>query len=121
MDLECIKTCHDLSEGGLAVAVSEMAFAGDYGIELHLNNVPRPKSVRRNDFILFSESNSRFLVEVQEQRRKEFEALMEDVPFSIVGKVQRTRRLHVQGSDGSTVVDASLAELEQAWKSTFGG
>ncbi len=121
VDLEWIKTCHDLSEGGLAVAVSEMAFAGDYGIELHLKNIPRPRSMQRNDFILFSESNSRFLVEVQEQRRKEFEALMEGVPFSIVGKVQRTRRLHVQRSDGSTVVDASLEELEQAWKSTFGG
>ncbi len=121
VDLKCIETCHDLSEGGLAVAAAEMAFAGDCGIELQLKNVPRPRSVQRNDFILFSESNSRFLVEVQEQRRKEFEALMEDVPFSIVGKVQRTRRLHVKGSDGNTVVDASLVELEQAWKSTFGG
>ena len=121
VDLGCIKTCHDLSEGGLAVAVSEMAFTGDYGIELHLKNVPRSRSMQRNDFILFSESNSRFLVEVQEKRRRDFQALMDGIPFSVVGRVQRKRRLQVNGSDESTVVDASLVELRKAWKGTFGG
>ncbi len=121
VDLGIIRTCHDLSEGGLAVAVSEMAFTGDYGIELHLKNVPRSRSMQRNDFILFSESNSRFLVEVQEKRRRDFQALMDGVAFSVVGRVQRKRRLQVYGSDESTVVDASLVELRKAWKGTFGG
>jgi len=121
IDFGHVEACHDLSEGGLAVAISEMAFTGDYGIDLHLKSVPRPGSMQRNDFILFSESNSRFLVEVQEKRRRDFEALMEGVAFSVVGRVKREKRLRMHGIDDRTVVNASLAELRSAWKSTFGG
>jgi len=121
IDFNYVEACHDLSEGGLAVAISEMAITGDYGIDLYLKSIPRPKSMQRNDFILFSESNSRFLVEVQEKRRRDFEALMEGVAFSVVGRVKREKRLLVYGIDDRTVVNASLAELRNAWKSTFGG
>ena len=75
IDLGLIKSCHDLSEGGLAVAAAEMAFAGGYGLEIDLGKVPR-KELERNDFVLFSESNSRFLLEVAENDRRKFEALM---------------------------------------------
>jgi phosphoribosylformylglycinamidine synthase len=121
IDLGYVKACHDLSEGGLAVAISEMAFTGNYGIDLYLKKVPRSGSMQRNDFILFSESNSRFLVEVQEKRRRDFEALMEGVACSVVGRVKREKRLLIHGTDDSTVVDVSLAELRNAWKSAFGG
>ena len=40
IDSGLIKSCHDLSEGGLAVAAAEMAFAGGYGLELDLCKVP---------------------------------------------------------------------------------
>jgi phosphoribosylformylglycinamidine synthase len=116
-----VEACHDLSEGGLAVAVSEMAFTSDLGVDLYLKKVPRPKSLQRNDFILFSESNSRFLIEVQDKRRKDFEALMEGVPFSVVGKTKRERCLLVYGLDNRPVVNVGLAELRNAWKRTFGG
>ncbi|MFQ6074485.1 MAG: AIR synthase-related protein, partial [Candidatus Bathyarchaeia archaeon] len=116
-----VEACHDLSEGGLAVAISEMAFTGDCGIDLYLKNVPRQKGMQRNDFILFSESNSRFLIEVQEKRRRDFEALMEGVVFSVVGRVKRGKRVLMYGIDDSAVVDVSLAELRNVWKSTFGG
>jgi phosphoribosylformylglycinamidine synthase len=121
VDLGFVEACHDLSEGGLAVAVSEMAFTGDRGVDLYLRKVPRAKSLRRNDFILFSESNSRFLIEVREKRRRDFEVLMKGVPFSVVGRTKHERRLLVYGLDNRSVVDVSLAELRNAWKSTFGG
>ena len=63
IDSGFVKSCHDLSEGGLAVAAAEMAFAGGYGLEIDLSKVPG-KELTRNDFVLFSESNSRFLIEV---------------------------------------------------------
>ncbi len=61
IDSGLVKSCHDLSEGGLAVAAAEMAFAGGYGLDLDLSKVPG-KELERNDFVLFSESNSRFLI-----------------------------------------------------------
>jgi phosphoribosylformylglycinamidine synthase len=116
-----VKSCHDLSEGGLAVAAAEMAFSGGYGIELDLRKIPLGDIMGRNDFILFSESNSRFLVEVKEECREDFEAMMKDTACSVVGKVNRNARLVVHGLDGKLVVNASLGSLLAAWKKTLGG
>lgn len=115
-----VSSCHDLSEGGLAVAAAEMAFSGGCGIELDLRKVPLGDFIGRNDFILFSESNSRFLVEVEEECREDFEAIMKDNVCSVVGKVNKGNRLVVRGLNGKSVVDASLSELLAAWKKTLG-
>ncbi len=120
IDAGYVKACHDPSEGGLAVAAVEMAFAGGLGVELHLKNVPR-SHVKRNDYLLFSESNSRFLVEVPERRRGDFEALMKRVPHACVGRVKDGNRLSIYGLNGELAVDADLADLRRAWKGTFGG
>jgi phosphoribosylformylglycinamidine synthase len=53
IDKGYLRACHDLSEGGLAVASTEMGFSSEYGLELDLQNVPRTKDLCRNDFILF--------------------------------------------------------------------
>jgi phosphoribosylformylglycinamidine synthase len=121
IDLGYVKACHDLSEGGLAAAISEMAFTGDYGVDIYLKKVPRPENMQRNDFILFSESNSRFLVEVQAKHRENFEALMNGVSSAVIGTVKPQRSLLVYGVDNRKIVDASLEELRTAWKSTLGG
>ena len=113
-----IKSCHDLSEGGLAVAAAEMAFAGGYGLELDLKAVPN-KSVARNDFLLFSESNSRFLVEVAEQDRFAFENTMKNKACVPIGKVTKDEKLLIHGLNGKVAIDAGLAELRRSWKKTL--
>ena len=120
IDLGLIKSCHDLSEGGLAVAAAEMAFAGGYGLELDLGKVPG-KALERSDFVLFSESNSRFLLEVSEKDRQEFEALMKGKACAKIGKVTKDEKLLIQGLNRKIVVDASLAELRRSWKKTLSG
>jgi len=116
-----VKSCHDLSEGGLAVTAAEMAFSGGYGIQLNLRSVPRARNMKRNDYIIFSESNSRFLVEVPEKRKEDFEALMGRNVCSAVGRVEKDRRLSVYDLNGKRIVNSSLSRLRDAWKSTFGG
>jgi len=118
IDLGLVKACHDLSEGGLAVAAAEMAFAGGYGMELHLQKVPI-RNVNRNDFVLFSESNSRFLVEVSQEAKEEFEALMKRKVYAEIGRVTKTPRLCILGLNGKVVVNASLSDLLASWKRTF--
>jgi phosphoribosylformylglycinamidine synthase II len=113
-----IKSCHDLSEGGLAVAASEMAFAGGYGLEMDLK-AARSKLITRNDFLLFSESNSRFLVEVAKQDRFEFEDLMKNKACAQIGEVTSDQKLLVCGLNGKAAVDAGLAELRRSWKKTL--
>ena len=118
IDLGLVKSCHDLSEGGLAVAAAEMAFAGGYGLELDLRKAPS-KTLVRSDFVLFSESNSRFLVEVAGQDKYAFENLMKSKACAEIGKVTQDEKLLIHGLNGKVVVDASLAELRRSWKKTF--
>jgi phosphoribosylformylglycinamidine synthase len=120
IDLGLVKACHDLSEGGLAVAAAEMAFAGGYGLELDLRKVPC-KASNRNDFLLFSESNSRFLVEVSEKVKEDFEALMNGKAYAEIGRVTKAPRLCVHGLNGQVVLDASLTDMLASWKRTLSG
>ncbi|MEM3666003.1 MAG: AIR synthase-related protein, partial [Candidatus Bathyarchaeia archaeon] len=120
IDLGLVEACHDLSEGGLGVAAAEMAFAGGYGMELHLNKVPR-KNVKRNDYVLFSESNSRFLVEVSQEAKAEFEDLMDGKVYAEVGHVTKDPRLCIYGLNGEVTVDVPLKDLLASWKRTLSG
>ena len=120
IDQGLVKSCHDLSEGGLAVAAAEMAFAGGYGLELDLAKVPG-KELERNDFVLFSESNSRFLIEVEERDRQNFEALMKGKACKKIGKVTKEERLVILGLNKKVVVDAPISELRCRWKKTLSG
>jgi len=121
IDAGYVKACHDLSEGGLAVAAAEMAFSGGYGLDIWLNDVSRSEDAQRDDYILFSESNSRFLVEVPEKMRENFEALMGDALYSLVGRVKKERSLSVYGLEGAKVVEADLNDLMESWKRPLGG
>jgi phosphoribosylformylglycinamidine synthase II len=118
IDRGLVKSCHDLSEGGLAVAAAEMAFASNYGLELDLSKVPG-KELERNDFVLFSESNSRFLIEVAEVDREDFDGLMRGKNCVLIGKVTKEAKLRIHGLKGKIVVDASIEELRRSWKRTL--
>jgi phosphoribosylformylglycinamidine synthase II len=120
IDLGLVKSCHDLSEGGLAVSAAEMALAGGYGVELDLRKLPS-KAVNRSDFMLFSESNSRFLLEVPEKAKKDFETVLKNAVWAEVGKVAKNLRLLVYGLDGGVAVDAPLTALSRSWKETLSG
>jgi phosphoribosylformylglycinamidine (FGAM) synthase-like enzyme len=68
---------------------------------------------------LFSESNSRFLVEVAEADGMDFEDLMKGKVCAQIGKVTKEATLHIHGLNGKVVVDASLDELRHSWKKTL--
>jgi phosphoribosylformylglycinamidine synthase II len=115
-----IKACHDLSEGGLAVATAEMAFSGGHGMEIDLCKVPRERC-ERDDFILFSESNSRLLLEIPEKARSEFDSLMQGKDCAQIGRVTKGSRLVMLGLDNRIAVDAPLGKLMKAWKKPLAG
>ena len=114
---QCVRSCHDLSEGGLAAAAAEMSFAGELGIELDLKPLADRSGITNDAVLLFSESNSRFLVEVSPQNWPQFAAHFEGLPLVQLGKVTDSSNLTVRGSAGSTVIDAPWADLKQSWKS----
>jgi phosphoribosylformylglycinamidine synthase II len=111
-----VKACHDLSEGGIGVAAAEMAFAGGLGMTINLKGVPLGEAIDRDDFVLFSESNTRFLAEVTPEDKVKFERAMAGVDFAEIGKVADSRKFIVKGVKGKAVLEADIAELKEAWQ-----
>lgn len=115
MDSGLVASCHDCSEGGMAVALAESAFAGGIGMRVELGKVP--SDVSDSGRTLFSESNSRFVVTVSPGKAQDFEAVMGD-GAARVGTVTGDR-LEALSREGIKVLDAGIAELKSAWDSTF--
>jgi phosphoribosylformylglycinamidine synthase len=114
MDRGIVRACHDLSDGGLGVAAAEMAFTGDLGLEVDLSRVPVSEEMR-DDFMLYSESNGRLLVEVSEKDCGEFEALMGDSVFARIGSVKEDKTLSLE-KKGELLFELPLTKLIGAWK-----
>jgi phosphoribosylformylglycinamidine synthase len=110
-----VRACHDLSEGGLAVAAAEMALAGDRGLAIDLDRVPVTAADLPDPTLLFAESPSRFLVEVAPADAAAFEARLSRVPHARVGRVLDTPRFRVSGARG-TALDLDVARLRAHWR-----
>ena len=111
-----VVSCHDCSEGGLAVALAEMAFAGGLGIEADLRGLPKSADCSRTDMQLFSESNSRYIVEVEQGNYDAFVKLMLNLPFGQIGKVTEEKTLIIKAEDGKKVIEADIDSLKEAWQ-----
>jgi phosphoribosylformylglycinamidine synthase len=111
-----IVSCHDCSEGGLGVALAEMAFAGGLGIEADLRGLPKSTDCSRIDTQLFSESNSRYIVEVEPGNYDAFAKLMLNLPFGQIGKVTEQKTLTIKAEDGKKVIEVDIDSLKQAWQ-----
>ncbi len=111
-----VRACHDLSEGGLAVAIAEMAFAGGLGARVDITQVPQsPDAGSSADAItLFSESNTRFLCEVPAELAAAFETKLAGVVHARIGEVTTESRLEIRAGDRS-VISAELPALKTAW------
>ena len=109
-----LRACHDLSEGGIAVALAEMAFSGGFGADAELGNIPC--DVKKDNVILFSESNTRFIVEVRKAHKKAFEDLMKGIPTGLIGEVSGKKDLRIYGVKGKKIIEAGIAELKEAWQ-----
>ena len=115
-----VRSCHDCSEGGIAVAAAEMAYAGGYGMHLNLDAVPTGDAMTTtDDVLLFSESTSRFVVEVEPQHEETYKTCMADVPTACIGTVIEDTAFIVTGTNGKHIVETSIDVLKAAWQGTL--
>jgi len=123
-----VRSCHDMSEGGLAVAVAEMAFAGGLGVEITTNEVgieilpSDPDSNIELSYataaLLFSESNTRFVVEITPENVEQFKSAMGDIDVQPLGAVISDPLLTIEVGD-NTVIQSDLVTLKNAWLGTL--
>ena len=113
MQAGLIASCHDLSEGGLGVAVCEMLLGGDIGASIDLAGV-NPEL--RSDYKLFSESNTRWVVEVWKEEAERFEDLIKErsVYVSKIGETVGEKRVGICDKN-KELVNLSLEEVREAW------
>lgn len=112
-----VLSAHDISEGGLAVAASEMAFSGKAGIELDLCKLPTKGEWKSPAVPLFSESTGRIIVEVSPANAAAFEAAMSGQPCACIGKATTGHaRVKATCCGDKVVLDCDLAELKSLWK-----
>jgi len=115
-----VRSCHDLSEGGLAVAAAEMALAGGHGAEIYLDALPCDGVGAEHAAIvrLYSESNSRLLCEVPAPAADAFESLLADVRCAKIGSAVASPQLRVFATrNAQPLIDIPLDTLESAWRS----
>ncbi len=114
-----IRSCHDLSEGGLAVSAAEMAFAGGWGIEIDLDEMACETSIYENPTAkLFSESNTRFLMEVTPEDLEKVQALFGDIPCDPIGCVNEEKTMTVMAND-EVLFTADIDELKSVWQKSL--
>ena len=106
-----VAACHDVSAGGLAVCLAEMAMSGT-GAELCLYGM----NDLRTDVKLFSESNTRWVVEVKKEAMEAFESAMGDVPHLQLGDVSGEHLTIYDGDDMCRYVHLSAATMRQRWR-----
>jgi len=115
MEERLVVSSHDCSDGGLAVALAETAFSGGLGMTVDLRKVPT-EGVDRDDFLLFSESQSRFVVTVHPENREAFERTLSDHDCMQVGTVRQDDRFEVIGLRGEVIIQTLIQTLKEAWQ-----
>ncbi len=115
-----VASCHDCSDGGLAVALAETAFAGGLGLAADLAKAPA-EGIARDDELFFGESQGRFVVTVRPEQAGAFEKVLKGRPFARVGEVTAAPVLVLRGLGGREVVRAPVAELKAAWQAPLAG
>lgn len=100
-----IRSAHDVSEGGLLVAVAESMIGGRFGASLYITG---------GHDILFNEAPGRIVVSITPAEKAAFEAAMKGTEFSLIGHVTAEEKLSIAGQE-----DIALADIVTAWKKGF--
>ena len=111
-----ISSCHDISEGGLGVCLSEMAIGGNIGATIDISVVNKNL---RDDFLLFSESNTRWVVEINTINCKNFEKLLHnfEVPFIKIGKT-KGKKLLINNNERN-IINLNIKNIRDKWKKSI--
>ncbi|MGO9117771.1 MAG: AIR synthase-related protein [Desulfomonilaceae bacterium] len=114
-----VASCHDLSDGGLGVALAESAFSGGLGAQISLGSLVL-KDVDRDDVALFAESPCRFIASVHTKDSRRFEEILKGCPVARVGEVIAAQEIEILGLKGDPVVSVDIWELKKRWQAPLG-
>ncbi len=113
-----IESCHDCSEGGFITAISEMAFAGEKGVVINADLIKTSEKMTLAE-TLFSESNTRFIVEISKENKDKFEKMFKGIVLSEIGNVSDDKFLIVESKKQKICIKENIKNLQKAWQKTL--
>jgi phosphoribosylformylglycinamidine synthase len=114
-----VRSCHDLSDGGLWIALAESCLAGGLGAEASLDRLPVPDGPGLEAArLLFSETPSRFLVSVAIRDLPRWRRAMSGIPCGFLGAVSEGP-VRVRAG-GRELASLTIQEIRDAWRSERG-
>jgi phosphoribosylformylglycinamidine synthase len=112
-----VKSVHDCSKGGLAIAVSELCMTNQIGCKVSLEKVPGEKLAV--DRILFSESHSRYLLVFEKKNLKQAESFLkkDNVTFKQIGQFGGDK---IQFTNGvQPVINLRVDKAQKTWSNSL--
>jgi len=114
IDIGMVKSCHDCSDGGIAVAITESCLGGRHGATIHTDRILHDARTELNlSELLFSETPSRFIITIAPCDKKRFEEIMKN-SCSFIGEVTDDPGIHFK-KNGIVEFFTTLEEIEKAW------
>lgn len=106
------------SAGGIGATLTRKAIAGQLGMEIDLESIPKSDDIEREDYLLFSESQSRFIITIDPKKKEEFEQLFAQIPHSQIGKITENSDFIIKNGD-KTLIKTDIQTLTENYKKTF--
>jgi phosphoribosylformylglycinamidine synthase len=119
-DKELIASSIPINQGGLGVALAKKCIAGGLGATVDISKLEKSEDLSRNDFALFSESQSRILVTINLKNKEKFEEIFKDIKISQIGEITQNN-LVIHGLNQEKIIDLNVQESEEKYKSRFKG
>ena len=111
-DEKLIASCHDISDGGMAIALCESSFGSGYGADFDMGFMP--KETEKEDVLLFAENPGRFIVSVKAEQVEKFEKCFAGTVFGKVGRVRGDKRLIIRKGE-EILINEDTSDLKQIW------
>ena len=120
IDKGLIASSIPVNQGGLGVAIAKKCIAGKLGADINLQKLKVSSDLSRDDFVLFSESQSRIVVSINPNDKEKFEEIFKNIKISQIGKIT-SGNLVIKGLNQEEIVNIDLKTLEEEYKSRFRG
>ena len=120
IDKGLIASSIPVNQGGLGVAIAKKCIAGKLGADINLQKLKVSSDLSRDDFVLFSESQSRIVVSINPNDKEKFEEIFKNIKTSQIGKIT-SGNLVIKGLNQEEIVNIDLKTLEEEYKSRFRG
>ncbi len=118
IDKQIISSSIPVNNGGLGIALAKTCIAGNLGAKIDLGNLNKSDDIERDDFALFSESQSRIVVTIAPENQNKFEEIFKNISFAKIGQISEGD-FSVIGLKGNEIIKTNISDLTEKYKQRF--